>query len=187
MTDLPRNAYPYLLLAFGSVLWVTPFFLTRIKGQVPVRIDKRARVGVLLQCLAYSILWQSQFWEKPPEHWRTIVALCLFILACLISWTAERSLGSQFRFDAAVDSAHKLVRSGPYRVVRHPIYTSMFCVLLATGIVVSPLKLLLASIAVFIVGSFIRMRIEDKVLEAQFGAEFVEYQKRVAGFLPFIR
>jgi protein-S-isoprenylcysteine O-methyltransferase Ste14 len=181
------NAYPYVLLAFGAALWAAPFFLNRHKGQVLIRIEKRGRWGVLLQCLAYSILWQSDFWKKSPEHWRTTVALCFFALACLISWTAARSLGRQFRFDAAVDSAHMLVRSGPYSIVRHPIYTSMFCVLLATGIVVSPLKLLLASIAVFTVGAFIRMKIEDNLLQAQFGAEFVEYQQRVPGFLPFFK
>jgi protein-S-isoprenylcysteine O-methyltransferase Ste14 len=181
------NAYPYVLLAFGSALWAAPFFLNRNKGKILIRIEKRARWGVLLQCFAYSILWQSDFWKRSPERWRTTVALCFFVLACLISWTAARSLGRQFRFDAAVDSAHLLVRSGPYRIVRHPIYTSMFCVLLATGIVVSPLKLLLASIAVFTVGALIRMKIEDNLLRAQFGAAFMEYQQRVPGFLPFIK
>ncbi len=140
-----------------------------------------------MQCVGYSILWQSHFWEKSPEDWRTIVALCFFALACLLSWTAARSLGRQFRFDAAIDPAHTLVRAGPYRVIRHPIYTSMFCVLLATGIVVSPLKLLLASIAVFSAGTLIRMRIEDRLLEAQFGAEFLQYRRRVPGLLPFIK
>jgi protein-S-isoprenylcysteine O-methyltransferase Ste14 len=181
------KAYPYILLAFGTALWVTPFFFTRNKRRVPVRIEKRARGGVLLQSLGYPILWQSHFWEKPPEDWRTIVALCFFVLACLLSWTAVQSLGRQFRFDAAIDSAHMLVRGGPYRVIRHPIYTSMFCVLLATGTVVSPLPLLLASIAVFSAGTFIRMRIEDRLLEAQFGAEFLQYRQRVPGFLPFIK
>jgi protein-S-isoprenylcysteine O-methyltransferase Ste14 len=181
------TAYSYVLLAVGSALWATPFFLTRNKGQVLLRIERRARWGVLLQCFAYSILWQSSFWQRRPERWRTTVACCFFVLACLLSWTAVRSLGRQFRFDAAVDAAHILVRSGPYRVVRHPIYTSMFCVLLATGLVVAPLKLLLPSIAVFIAGALIRMRIEDNLLQAQFGAEFVEYQQRVPGFLPFIK
>ncbi len=181
------NASPYVLLAFGSALWAAPFFLNRNKGQVLIRIEKRARWGVLLQCLAYSILWQSDLWKKPPEYWRTTVAFCIFVLACLLSWTAARSLGRQFRFDAAVDSAHILVRSGPYRIVRHPIYTSMLCVILATGIVVSPLKLLLASITVFTAGALIRMKIEDTLLRAQFGAAFVEYQQRVPGFLPFIK
>ena len=179
--------YSYVLLALGTAFWVTPFFFTRTKGQVLVEIEKRARGGVLLQCLGYSILWQSHFWERPTEHWRTGIAVCLFVLACLISWTAARSLGRQFRFDAAIDSAHMLARSGPYRYVRHPIYTSMFCVLLATGIVISPLKLMLVAIAAFSVGTFIRMRIEDRLLEAQFGAEFVEYQQHVPAFVPFIK
>lgn len=86
------NAYPYFLLAFGSALWAAPFFLNRNKGQILIRIEKRARWGVLLQCFAYSILWQGDFWNKSPQRWRTTVALCFFVLACLISWTAAVGL-----------------------------------------------------------------------------------------------
>jgi protein-S-isoprenylcysteine O-methyltransferase Ste14 len=179
--------YLYFLLGAGTALWVAPFFFGRSKGQTLVKIDRRARWGVLLQCLAYSLLWQGHFWEKPPSWWRVAASCCFFAAGCFISWTAARALGRQFRFEAALDSAHTLVRSGPYRYVRHPIYTSMLCVLLATGLVISPLSLLLGAIIVFIAGAFIRIKIEDSLLESQFGAEFESYRQSVPGMLPFLK
>src|SRR5947207_3171062 len=49
-----------------------------------------------------------------------------------LSWTSARALGRQWRIDAGLNPDHQLVRSGGYGVVRHPIYTSMFCMLLGT-------------------------------------------------------
>jgi len=181
------HIYLYFLLVAGTALWVTPFFRGHSKGQTLVKIDKRARWGVFLQCLAYSLLWQGHFWEKSPSSWRVVASCCFFAAGCVISWTAARALGRQFRFEAAVDSAHTLVRSGPYCYVRHPIYTSMLCVLLASGLVLSPVSLLLGAFAVFIAGAVIRVRIEDSLLESQFGAEFMDYRQRVPGMLPFLK
>jgi protein-S-isoprenylcysteine O-methyltransferase Ste14 len=179
-------AYLYFLLVFGTAFWGTPFFLVRNKGQAVVKRDKRGRWGILLQCLAYSILWQGRFWEGPPVWWRVAASCALFMISCIVSWTAARALDRQFRFDAALDSAHTLVRSGPYRYVRHPIYTSMLCILLATGSIVSPLRLMLVSIVVFLCGALIRIRIEDGLLESQFGPEFVNYRQHVPAMLPFL-
>ena len=44
--------------------------------------------------------------------------------------TGVGALGRQWRIDAGLNSDHELVQSGPYRIVRHPIYTSMLCLLL---------------------------------------------------------
>src|ERR1022692_5031744 len=41
----------------------------------------------------------------------------------------------------------------PYRLVRHPIYTSMLCVLLGTGVLISPLYLLLPAVLIFLIGT----------------------------------
>lgn len=108
-------------------------------------------------------------------------------LASLLSWTATRALGRHLRFDAALTPDHQLVRSGPYRILRHPIYTSMFCLLRGTGFIVTPIPLLLAATAIFIAGTEIRVRIEDGLLASRFGAEFREYQRSVSAYIPFVR
>jgi protein-S-isoprenylcysteine O-methyltransferase Ste14 len=77
--------------------------------------------------------------------------------------------------------------SGPYRLVRHPIYTSMLCILFGTGFMVTPLWLLLPAVIVFLVGTEIRIRIEDQLLSSRFGERFREYQGSVPAYIPFLR
>src|SRR5215472_12048905 len=179
--------YTYCIVAAGSILWCAPFVVgfARTKRS-PFQLDRRARWGMALECVGYSLLWQSPFWLRSPGRWRVTGSILLFLLACLLSWAATRALGQQLRVDAALDSNHELVRSGPYRFVRHPIYTSMLCVLLGTGIVMSPLLLLLVAVLVFLLGTEIRMRIEDRLLGSRFGEQFSEYQRTVPRLIPFL-
>jgi len=72
---------------------------------------------------------RGRFWERPLDEWRLVHAVSLFALASLLSWSASRAPGRQWRFDAGLIRDHVLVRSGPYRVVRHPIYALMLCLL----------------------------------------------------------
>src|SRR5215831_15731592 len=133
------SLYLYLLIVGGTFLWFAPLLavFTREK-QKAAHADRRASWGVVLQGVAYSLVWQGSFWQRSAELWRVLLSALLFVLACLTSWTAARALGRHLRVDAALGSDHELVRSGPYRLVRHPIYASMLCLLLATGLLVSP-------------------------------------------------
>jgi protein-S-isoprenylcysteine O-methyltransferase Ste14 len=150
-------------------------------------VDRRARWGVLLQGLAYALLWQSTFWFRLPETWRIAVSVFFFALAALLSWTGTRALGRQWRIDAGLNLDHELIRSGPYRVVRHPIYSSMLCMLLATGFMVTPWLLLLAAVLVFLIGVEIRVRVEDALLRDRFGDKFLEYSRAVPAYIPSVR
>jgi protein-S-isoprenylcysteine O-methyltransferase Ste14 len=179
--------YIYFALAAGTMLWCAPFVLAGAARRNPFQLDRRARWGVALECLAYKLLWQGSFWERSPEWWRLVSAASLFALAGMLSWTGARALGRHLRIDAALDGAHELVRWGPYRLVRHPIYTSMLCVLLGTGIVIAPLYLLLPAVLVFLIGTEIRMRVEDGMLASRFGERFREYQRNVPGLIPYRR
>ena len=78
------------------------------------------------------------------------------------------------------------MQSGAYRVVRHPIYTSMLCMLVGTGLLVARLVLLAIAIAFFIAGTEIRVRIEDRLLAGRFGAAFDDYRRRVHAYLPLV-
>ncbi len=179
--------YAYIMLAVGWIVWFLPFPINNWNFKAPERRDNRARWGMVLQAVAYSMLWQSHFWERPPGSWRTALAALFFVLAAVASWTGVRALGRHLRFDAALSPDHQLVRSGAYRWLRHPIYTSMFCILLATGLLFTPAPLLLAAAVVFAAGTEIRVRIEDALLASRFGEQFRDYQRAVRAYIPFIR
>ena len=180
-------AYGYYILVGGWIVWTMPFLLVWRKRQKAVEVDRRARWGIILIAIAYSLLWQTNFWERDLPVWRMALAVFLFILAAVLSWTGTRALGRQWRIDAGLNAEHELITSGPYRLVRHPIYTSMLCMLCATGFLFAPLPLLMAAAIVFIAGTEIRIRIEDRLLGERFDDRFRQYQSHVAAYIPFLR
>jgi protein-S-isoprenylcysteine O-methyltransferase Ste14 len=177
----------YIVLVAGWLVWMTPFFLIKRTGVKARRVDRRARWGILLEAIAFSLLWQQRFWERSPEPWRLVVSVSLFALASLLSWSGTRALGRQWRVDAGVNRDHELVMSGPYRVVRHPIYASMLCLLVGTGLLVTPWPLLVISLVLFVIGTEIRVRIEDQLLAASFSDRFADYQRTTPAYIPFVR
>lgn len=182
-----------VIIGTAWILWCVPFLLLRFVG--PRRhsggdrptIDRRARWGIVIEAIAFFLVWQVRFWERAPSHGRLIAGTMVLLLAPLLTWSSAFFLGRQWRFDAGLNADHRLVTGGAYRVVRHPIYASMLCLLVGTGLLVTPWVLLLPAIPIFLAGTEIRVRIEDRLLAERFGEEFLDYRRRVAAYVPFIR
>jgi protein-S-isoprenylcysteine O-methyltransferase Ste14 len=79
------------------------------------------------------------------------------------------------------------VRTGPYAIVRHPIYASLLALTLSTGLLLSQWLWFGVGVAVFLLGTEIRVYIEDKLLASRFGKEFTEYKRRVPAYFPPLR
>jgi protein-S-isoprenylcysteine O-methyltransferase Ste14 len=151
-------------------------------------VDRRARWGLILELLGFMLMLQSRFWAVSPELWRVLASLLCFVLAIVLSWTATRALGKQhLRLDAAISAEHELVRSGPYGLVRHPIYTSMLCVLWGIGFMAASPLLFVVATALFLAGTEIRVRVEDRLLAARFAEQFEEYRRSTRAYLPLLR
>jgi hypothetical protein len=181
------KAHGYLALAVGWIVWATPFLLAKRSAEPPRVVDRRARWGVVLAGIGYGMLWQGRFWERELTAWQLSLAIVFLALACLLSWTGTRALGRQWRIDAGLSADHELVTHGPYRVVRHPIYTSMLCLFLANALLTSSLPLFAIGAVCFVAGTEIRVRIEEKLLAAHFGDQFTAYRRRVPAYIPFLR
>jgi protein-S-isoprenylcysteine O-methyltransferase Ste14 len=176
-----------LLLAVGGLVWFLPFIRPARAARPAAHRDRRARWGIALQFIGFTLVWQGPFWLRSPAIWRVAAAVVLLVAASVLSWTSTRALGRHFRLDAGLSSDHELIRSGPYALVRHPIYSSMLAFFLACGLVLDgPLQLTLATL-VFLTGTEIRVRIEDRLLHAAFGAAFDDFRRRVPAYIPFIR
>jgi protein-S-isoprenylcysteine O-methyltransferase Ste14 len=179
------RVYVYVILIAGWIAGGSAFLSRRRAGHAR-KIDKRARWGILLEGIGFALVWQGRFWERDPG-WRLIPAVLLFSLAAVLSWTSITALGQHWRIDAGLNPDHQLVRSGPYSIVRHPIYASMLCLLMGAGLLLAPWALLLAAVVLFVIGTEIRVRIEDRLLAAQFGEEFATYKSSVRAYIPWLR
>jgi protein-S-isoprenylcysteine O-methyltransferase Ste14 len=142
---------------------------------------------MVIQAVSYALLFQNNFWARPLPGWRLALSVVFLVLASSLSWTATRALGPQWRMDAGLNTDHELVRAGAYRVLRHPIYASMLCVFLGMGFMITPWRWFVAALAVFFVGTEIRVRIEDGLLASRFGERFREYARSRSAYVPFVR
>lgn len=171
----------------GIAAWVAPFLMAKRHPELTSTIDKRARWGMLLEMLSFGALWQGKFWERALPEWRVAVAVAFFAAAAALSWMSVRALGIQWRFDAGLNAEHELVRHGPYALVRHPIYTSLLCLLCGVGFIVASWPFFALSIVLFVAGTEIRVHVEEKLLSGRFGETFQRYKQSVSAYVPLLR
>ena len=192
------NFWPTLAFIIMVVSWIAFVITFVVHPKPPSPPDKKrdpsSIVGIAFQGLSYALVWIARrTWFTPMfggNHWLEIaMAVLAMILAAASVWFCARSirtLGEQWSLAARVVEGHKLVTQGPYSIVRNPIYTGMFGMLLATGLAVSHWIGLLIAIAMFALGTLIRVRSEEKLLRETFGSEFDEYARRVRAVIPLV-
>lgn len=98
---------------------------------------------------------------------------------------ARRALGSNWSGEVRIASGHQLVRSGPYRLIRHPIYTSVLAMYGGIMLVSGQLHALLAVILILL--AYLRkIRMEERILAGAFGDEFTAWQRNSWLLLPLV-
>ncbi len=177
----------WILIALW-LAWLLPFAVRqRGGGQKASVTAPAARWGMFIQGLAFFIAWFHAPSLPAPSLVRIVISAALGLLAVIIGVSATSVLGKQWRFDAALNPDHNLIQSGPYAMVRHPIYASMLLMLIATALIVSNWIALCVALVFYFIGTEIRVRIEEALLLAHFGDRYEDYRRRVAAYLPGLR
>jgi protein-S-isoprenylcysteine O-methyltransferase Ste14 len=144
-------------------------------------------IGMIFQIIGLLLL-ATRIGEIPTTRstgWVMLrvlgVSLSLYGLA-MLQW-ATRALGPSGAPGPAVFRDHKLITSGPYRLVRHPGYSALFALWL--GMVLGTLNwLLLALWPVVMAGFYLNSRAEERLLREKFGAAYEEYAQHKDRFIP---
>ncbi len=154
--------------------------------------DSKSIVGLILQALSYAVVglfYRAPF--TPISSGSRAVAVSLSLAAMLaavvsisIVKAAVKMLGKEWSVTARVVEGHKLATEGPYRFVRHPIYSGMLGMLLATGLVISHWLALIAAIVIYFIGTVIRIRSEERLLREALGPEFESYARSAPALVP---
>ncbi len=156
--------------------------------------DPSARYGILLEAAGLALVWSFRRPMFTPLFSLGLpleIALAFLTMICAVTSTilvsaAVRTLGRQWAFSARLIDNHTLMTSGPYGIVRNPIYAGMFGMMIATGIALSRWWALPPAIVLFLIGTHLRVTSEEKLLRGAFGNEFEEYAQRVPPFIPLV-
>jgi protein-S-isoprenylcysteine O-methyltransferase Ste14 len=148
-------------------------------------------VGIVLQAIGFAACGFGPVRFALP--WSATSSLvCMGLVALLggsaiaIFVAATRAMGRNWSVIARMRSDHELVRSGPFAMVRHPIYLALFLYMLSFAIAFGHFSQLLIAVPFYFVGTVIRIREEEKLLRAQFGDDHARYVREVPAFIPFI-
>jgi protein-S-isoprenylcysteine O-methyltransferase Ste14 len=112
-----------------------------------------------------------------------IVCVGLVIAGAAFGVWARRTLGGNWSATVTIKEDHTLVRTGPYRWVRHPIYTALLTMIFATAIYVNTFMALYSAV-VTLVALWVKLRLEEAWMTEQFGDEYSDYKRRVKALIP---
>jgi len=101
----------------------------------------------------------------------------------LLEWS-HRSLGREWSDQPRLTQSQRLVQSGPYHWIRHPIYTSFLLILGSTLLITANWFVGLAWIASVAIDTTVRVRYEEALMSARFNEEYQDYASRTGRLFP---
>lgn len=184
---------------FFTILW----FAWLVYWFAPVRSAKatarqetaHSRLTYLVPLLlAFALLWlrrspipvfNGRF--VPLAAWPVCAAIgaVLALAGLLFTVWARVHLGTNWSAVVTVKEGHELITSGPYRIVRHPIYTGLVLTLVGQALALGEWRGL-AAVVLAIWAFWRKLNIEERWMLGQFGREYEAYSRRVAALIPFL-
>ena len=193
-------------IAFAWVLWVLVWIVMALRTKPTVRregpgsglafrlpvalsmllllLAKRTHLGMALQASGppWSWLFLRFIRFYPGVVW---VGAPLTLLGIAFSFWARFALGGNWSASVALKQNHELIRGGPYRLVRHPIYTGALLTVGGTACAIGQWRGLLA-LALTFGAVWYRTNLEERLMAETFGDEYRRYQSRVRRLIPFV-
>jgi len=188
-----ESVYLWLIPA----LWLawTAYWLIAARG---TKSDSRQESAasrashILPLMLAAYLLWAhrlpggflgGRLWPATAEAF--FIGAAIVVLGLGFSIWARIVLGRNWSGIVTVKQDHELVRSGPYRWVRHPIYTGLLLAFAGSAIARGQWRGILAVVIVFAAFWF-KLRLEERWMVETFGDAYVRYQAEVPALIPFL-
>lgn len=186
-------AYKWILMVLWALFWGYWGMAALRTGKTERAEDKVSRLihlGLVGSAFALVALEPLRIgpmaWNILPQvmilH---ILGIIIAALGMIFAVWARVHLGSYWSGTITIKADHRLIRSGPYALARHPIYTGLLTGMTGTALSVGKLCGLTAMILIFI--AYLRkIYIEETWLVDQFGSEYIQYQREVKAIIPFL-
>lgn len=130
--------------------------------------------------LAWGILWRT----PAPAGW---ALFALVAVGLAFTWAARLHLGPLWSSTSAPTEDHRIVDTGPYGIVRHPVYAGLLLAVIATALERGRVEAV-AGVLTLIAGVSLRAKLEERFLRRDLGEEtYAAYRRRVPMLIPFAK
>ncbi len=177
-----------VVIGAGWILFWMYWIAMAIKIKRPTQ--PRSSVGILIRLILFTLLLLSI--KSLPRQWGVVhgsphlqaIGFGLYVLGLLLAIWARIYLGGNWGFPADKRRGTELITAGPYRLIRHPIYTGILLAMLGTAIALTWYWILITLIlGAYFVWSAIA---EEKYMTKIFTRDYPAYVRRSKMFVPFI-
>lgn len=187
------NAWPYYLFYIVTILWIAEFviFPSHLKKQS--KQEKKSFFFILQFILVIIVLNFVLGWlqigtlkNQVTQNILNYIGITLYIIGLSLRYVSIIHLGRFFTRNVAVSDTHELISSGPYKILRHPLYLGLF--LLSTSVPLFFSNIILTPLAYLLMGYVLnhRMTLEEHILEATLGQSYKNWKQSRYKFIPFI-
>ena len=185
-----------LVVVLTAVCWLVMDNFWRLKARGTKSTTTITRISVWRK--SWLVLRSYGFYYLPlsavpvlglriipePVVWAWIgLALCVFGVAFAI-WS-RHVLAKNWNVATGVEEHHALIQSGPYALVRHPIYFGMWLAMLGTVLAVGELRAII-NLVISVSEGWAKLNQEEAILQKQFPDAYAGYQHRVKKLIPGI-
>ena len=125
------------------------------------------------------------FMMNLPDGLR-IAGIFVYAASLVLMFLVLRELGGDWSMELGLKEGHRLVVSGPYMYVRHPMYSAFFLMMAGQFLIVSNWFVGIFGIAAFGLLCIARIPKEERMMEEEFGDEYTEYSKGKKRVIPFL-
>src|SRR5262249_30648289 len=183
----------YLIPALW-VVWLAGWWISARNTKQTLRSESfisRLRYTLALGVAVWLMVGRRFPWAAlsarfvPFAQWPYFTGLALVVLGLGFAAWARVYLGRNWSASVTLKRDHELVRSGPYRWVRNPIYTGILIALAGSALARGRWSGVLALAIAF--GSFwYKAKLEERVMHEAFGAQYDAYRREVKSLIPLV-
>jgi protein-S-isoprenylcysteine O-methyltransferase Ste14 len=150
-------------------------------------VGRLARVPVWLGFLLFIAAWVYPLGTVAMRRtvFSNLAGVAICALGSVVAIWSRKALGAEWSQDVELKQGHKLIKAGPYSLMRHPIYTGHLLMGLGTAIASESL-LGFAGLICFVVGFGIKLNQEEQLLLRSFPDEYPAYKERVKALIPYV-
>ena len=144
-------------------------------------------IGVYLGIAAALAISRVPALRAYANNWWTLGLGVAVVLAgvALRSWSIL-TLGPYFRREVTIEPGQRIVRRGPYRLLRHPSYAGLVLIFAGFGLAFGSWVSAAVALVIVFAGMLPRIRVEERALAQAFGAEYTDYAKSTARVIPYV-
>lgn len=184
------NFKTFILLISAAVLWLSqPGF-----SKQDMNSDKQSdKLSILLILIASSISvfssvveWAYLTPDKSQINSVTVIGFIFLLIGiCFRVWSIN-VLGKNFTATVKITREHELIKTGPYKLIRHPSYLGAFVAIIGCPVFLNNTYTIFISCIAMIIAYYFRINVEEKTLSNHFGKYYEDYKKDTYRLLPLI-